>query len=68
MERIEQARTGREGLEKALRTKPDLIISDVRMPHMDGLAMATALTEQKCKDALHFYERVFRAGLLPQGH
>ncbi len=47
--RVEQARTGREGLEKALQTKPDLIISDVRMPHMDGLAMATALMARNVK-------------------
>lgn len=37
---------GREGLEFALREKPDVILTDVRMPVMDGLAMAEAVLAQ----------------------
>lgn len=37
---------GREGLEFALREKPDVILTDVRMPVMDGLSMAEAVLAQ----------------------
>jgi CheY-like chemotaxis protein len=33
---VEQADSGREGLEKALTFKPDVILLDVMMPGMDG--------------------------------
>src|SRR5262249_28020082 len=34
--RLEEARNGQEALEKAIQLKPDLILSDVMMPKMDG--------------------------------
>jgi CheY-like chemotaxis protein len=37
--KVLQARDGVEGLSVALRTHPDLIITDVHMPAMDGMAM-----------------------------
>lgn len=36
---ISSAHNGKEGLEKALQEKPDLIISDVMMPEMDGITL-----------------------------
>ena len=33
------AEDGQEGFDMAMEKKPDIIISDVRMPVMDGLAM-----------------------------
>jgi len=38
--KYEIARDGAEGLEVALKLKPDIIISDITMPIMDGLSMA----------------------------
>lgn len=40
------ASDGREGLKKAKEEKPDLIISDILMPEMDGVSMAAALRNE----------------------
>ncbi|MCD8567228.1 MAG: response regulator [Geovibrio sp.] len=40
-----QASNGREGLEMFLEHKPDIIITDIRMPVMDGLSMAEQIRE-----------------------
>lgn len=40
---------GEEGLDLILRESPDLIITDVRMPHMDGLTMLSKIFERKLK-------------------
>ncbi|MGV3571956.1 MAG: protein kinase domain-containing protein [Ramlibacter sp.] len=37
---------GREGLEQALARAPDLVITDINMPGMDGFALAEALRAQ----------------------
>ena len=34
---VVQAKNGREGFQKALETRPDIILMDVVMPRMDGL-------------------------------
>lgn len=38
-----QAREGREGIDSAIRNKPDLILLDIQLPSMDGYAVARAL-------------------------
>ncbi|MEK7540962.1 MAG: response regulator [Patescibacteria group bacterium] len=43
-----EAKNGNEGLEVALRSKPDLILLDILMPVMDGITM---LKELKINDA-----------------
>jgi DNA-binding response OmpR family regulator len=40
---IEIATNGKDGLEKAASVKPDLIITDVMMPDMDGYSMLMSL-------------------------
>lgn len=40
---IHEARDGREGIEMAVRVKPDLILLDIQLPVMDGYAVARTL-------------------------
>ncbi len=44
---VTEANDGQEGLEKLLSHSPDLIISDVKMPVMDGLTFAKKLRENE---------------------
>lgn len=46
---VGSAINGNEGLSLILRENPDLIITDVRMPQMDGLKMLSILYEKKIK-------------------
>jgi two-component system, NtrC family, response regulator AtoC len=43
---VYQAEDGKQGLEAALHIRPELVILDLKMPEMDGLAVLTALKEQ----------------------
>ena len=45
--RIYEAENGKDGIEKALETVPDLIISDIRMPVCDGIELCDTL---KCDE------------------
>lgn len=42
---IFQASDGLEAIEQARQCRPDIVISDVRMPRMDGIEMAAAIRE-----------------------
>jgi two-component system chemotaxis response regulator CheY len=67
---VEEATTGYEGMEKALRSDYNLIIADINMPTMNGYFMVASLrkepallstpiimssTESQESDALHAY-------------
>lgn len=47
MELVGAAANGLEGLELFDREQPELVIADIRMPVMDGLAMSEAMLERK---------------------
>ncbi len=52
---VGEAINGKQGLEAALRLKPDLIFTDIRMPIMDGLEMIEKLAEKKYDGAIIIY-------------
>lgn len=43
---VEQAEDGEQALEIALQIKPDLVLTDVRMPFIDGLELAEKLSKE----------------------
>jgi signal transduction histidine kinase/DNA-binding response OmpR family regulator len=45
--RLELAENGKEGLEKSVELVPDLIISDMMMPEMDGFAFCTEIRKDE---------------------
>lgn len=47
-----EASNGEDGLRMALEIKPDLIITDIRMPRMDGIEMMNRLRAQGCRAAV----------------
>ena len=46
---VGEAGNGEEGVELALRLDPGLIITDIRMPRMDGIEMMNALRARGCQ-------------------
>ena len=51
---VAEAANGEEGLQKALELKPDLVVSDIRMPKMDGLEMVRQIMDKLPKTKVIF--------------
>ena len=49
---VEEAVTGYDGMEKALDSPFDLILSDINMPTMNGYAMVSALRKEAAAQAV----------------
>lgn len=45
---VGEAGDGKSGLELLLKTGPDLVLADIRMPEMDGMQMLRAALDQGC--------------------
>ncbi len=50
--RVARARHGLEALDRVTQQRPDLILLDLMMPVMDGLAFAQALRDRKLDEGL----------------
>ncbi len=50
---VVSAKNGEEGLQTALSEKPDLILLDIIMPHMDGLHMLKQLRKDPWGKSVH---------------
>src|SRR5690606_3626384 len=50
--RVLEAADGRAGLERARAELPDLIVADVMMPELDGLALGRALKDDPMTDSI----------------
>lgn len=44
---VGEACNGKEGLEMAMQLKPEIIVTDIRMPHMNGLELLRGIREQR---------------------
>lgn len=60
--RVTEARDGLEALELARRSSPDLIVADMRMPRLDGLALCAAVRRERALDTVPVVLLSERAG------
>lgn len=44
---VEEARNGREGIDKAVSVKPDLVLLDIQLPDIDGYAVVKELRDYR---------------------
>ena len=49
---VEEAEDGAQGLELVLKNKYDVILSDIKMPKLDGIELLQKLMESHCESAL----------------
>ncbi len=61
---VATAANGREALAAVLREKPEVLITDIEMPHMSGLALANELRERGIRARVIILTTFARAGYL----
>ncbi|MBP1964940.1 response regulator [Paenibacillus aceris] len=49
IEVVDEANCGKEALDKALQVEPDIILTDIRMPNMDGLDLIQSLRDRQIR-------------------
>lgn len=59
---VAMAENGRQALEQVARSRPDLVLTDVMMPEMDGLALIAALRENPATQGIPVIMLSARAG------
>ncbi len=64
---VGEAANGEEGLEVIRRYRPDLIVTDIRMPKLDGIEMLRRLREDGEPGPRGLSHRVQRLFLRPVG-
>jgi two-component system response regulator DesR len=64
IEVIAQAADGREALELVTRHEPDVLLTDIEMPNMTGLELATEIARQKLATRVIILTTFARAGYL----
>ena len=64
LEVVASAGDGQEALELALAKKPDVVITDIEMPRMTGLELATAIREQGLETKILIVTTFARPGYL----
>lgn len=65
--RVAEARDGEEALEIAGEVKPDLIVTDMQMPRMDGLRLAQRLYENAALRTTPLLMLTARGHIVPEG-
>jgi two-component system response regulator DesR len=61
---VAQARTGDEALDLALRHKPDVLVTDIEMPGLTGLDIASALRDRRSTSRVIILTTFARPGYL----
>jgi two-component system, NarL family, response regulator DesR len=64
IEVVAQAADGREALELVARYEPDVLLTDIEMPNMTGLELATEIARQKLATRVIILTTFARAGYL----
>jgi len=57
------AASGRDAVEGVVKTQPDVVVTDYKMPDMDGIATARAIREQLPEQAIILYTAYLDAAL-----